>query len=381
MRHCSLFLRSFVSVVALMRLDYVLLAIAGALAATGSGSDFERFVYPMPERCDSVVLLDINRDGKRDLVGICRTEIVGVILPEGRNVSLWKADDGAMIHGALWDADQDGDKDIVVGRFNAGDDFTIGWLSNPEWKMHPVTRELDGTHGVAVGDLNGDGQDDLVTANVKTPPASVAWFESQTKTLRFLDRAEAGDRPHYLAIGDLNGDGRNDVLLGDGGGFCFYRNPGGNSIGDEWERIEIARERGGTNVALADIDGDGDLDAVGACGHGTGAAWYENPHWKAHPIDTATSDIHAIDVGDLDGDGDQDVAFASFGGFTKPNDPKKRVYWAENNGSGQFTKHEIDVDSAQESYALVVTDVDGDGRSDIVLAGRGSKNIVWYRSR
>ncbi len=352
------------------------------LSSVATGTEFERHAFPMPERCDGVVVVDVDSDGDLDLVGICRTEIVAVILPEGKTQSLWKAEDGAMIHGAAWDADNDGDADIAVGRFTRGEDFTIGWLENPTWKMHPVSRKVDGTHGIAVGDLDADGRDDLVSANVKGPlfPLSVSWFDGESQSLHFIQKTEAGSRPHYVAVGDVDGDRLPDVVLGDGGGFALFTNPGPENVADEWPRTKIARREGGTNVALTDIDGDGDLDLIGSCGHGVGVEWFENPSWKAHPVEAELSDVHALDVGDLDGDGDADIVGGSFGGYQQPNDHKKVVQWYENGGDGRFISHPLDTVNAQESYAVQIIDIDGDGANDILLAGRGSNNIVWYQN-
>jgi hypothetical protein len=88
-------------------------------------------------------------------------------------------------------------------------------------------------------------------------------------------------------------------------------------------------------------------------------------------VDDAWRDVHALAAGDLDGDGDPDLAAASFSTRT--------VRWYRNDGSAGFVGFEIDQD--QESYQALVTDVDGDGRNDIVVAGRQSNNVVVYRVR
>jgi len=77
-------------------------------------------------------------------------------------------------------------------------------------------------------------------------------------------------------------------------------------------------------------------------------------------------------VGDFDGDGDIDVAVASFG--------EKVVRWYGNDGRGSFTAHNIDTTNQQEAYDLKAADLDGDGRLDLILAGRESRNVVWYRN-
>ena len=77
-------------------------------------------------------------------------------------------------------------------------------------------------------------------------------------------------------------------------------------------------------------------------------------------------------MGDFDGDGDVDAAAASFGA--------KLVRWYENHGRGTFTAHDIDTTNRQEAYDLKAVDLDADGRLDLILAGRETRNAVWYRN-
>lgn len=230
-------------------------------------------------------------------------------------------------------------------------------------------------HGLAVGDLDGDGRDDLVTANVKGPkfPLSVTWFDGRTGRRRFIDRENAGNRPHYVTTGDIDRDGRIDVALGDGGGFAVYLNPGPNHLDGDWPREAVDKLKGGTNVTLADVDGDGDLDVIGSAGHGVGIWWYSNPEWNKRPIDSGLRDVHALDAADLDGDGDIDVAAGSYSaGIVK-------VYY--NSGAGEFSAFGVDTRHGQQSYALKVVDVNGDNRPDLLVGGRESNNLIWYRQR
>ena len=68
-----------------------------------------------------------------------------------------------------------------------------------------------------------------------------------------------------------------------------------------------------------------------------------------------------------------DVAAASFS--------ERVVRWYENDGAGRFAIHDIDIDHDQQAYDLKATDLDADGRLDFLLAGRQSKNVVWYQNQ
>jgi hypothetical protein len=90
-------------------------------------------------------------------------------------------------------------------------------------------------------------------------------------------------------------------------------------------------------------------------------------------IDATLRDTHALATADFDRDGDLDLAVGSFS--------QGLVLWFENIGGGRFTRHVVDDAHPQQSYDLKIADVDADGRPDLLLAGRQSKNVVWYRQR
>ena len=56
----------------------------------------------------------------------------------------------------------------------------------------------------------------------------------------------------------------------------------------------------------------------------------------------------------------------------------KEVWWFENDGKGNFTKHLVAGD--QEAYDLRAFDMDQDGDFDLVIAGRASNNVAWYEN-
>jgi hypothetical protein len=189
------------------------------------------------------------------------------------------------------------------------------------------------TTGGAFADINGDGHLDMVVANgndihrQRTEvflndgsgnfPTSPSWQSSDI------------DYHGHLAVGDINQDGWTDVAVsvflgasgfGDKGHVKVYFNQGGAlESSPSWQSTDTFYSFG---CALGDADNDGDLDLAVAVGepyygsprknriyYNTGGMLEGTPSWKADATD------HAMDVsfGDVDGDGDLDLAFVTAG--------------------------------------------------------------------
>ena len=364
---------------------------------------WERRAFSLPESIWSVTAVDASGKGQLEPIAMGVTRVFALTRPRWEPHVIFDAREGKMLYCVALDADHDGDLDVVVGRYQipwieyrqaraagksatepSGPDFSVAWLENTgrtdtPWPLHGIDRDLNGIHGLCVGDIDRDGRGDVIADSISGPafPNSVVWFQAPTRPggsfLRHIvTRSGADGRPHYLDFGDVNGDGRGDLLLGDSGGGTFTWWEQGATRDAPWTKHLMAREKGATNLKLADIDGDGHPDGVAACGHGRGVFWYRSPHWEKHVIDSDLATPHALAVGDFDGDGDLDVAAASYTAFI--------VRWYENDGQGGFRAHAIDTDHEQQAYDMKAFDLDADGRMDLLLAGRESRSVVWYRN-
>ncbi|MFK8110851.1 MAG: FG-GAP repeat domain-containing protein [Rubripirellula sp.] len=296
------------------------------------------------------------------------------------------------IHSECFDVDRDGDLDYIGARYNPG---LIIWLEQPDdpltqrWRKRTIDDTVHGIHGLIQGDVNNDGEPDLLatSAQPKPPhPESLAWFAVPPNP-RKADRWQANvfakqDAPgltHYLGVGDVNGDGQLDAATGAKGGpqatsqgewFAWWQASSDDTT-QPWIKHMISdSEPGATNIHPTDVNGDGKMDFLASRGHGQGVIWFEAPDWKRHDIDADIKEPHCLAVIDMDGDGDVDAATCAFG--------DKVAAWYENDGSGNFKKHLIGEN--QESYDIRVIDMDQDGDQDVLIAGRGSKNVVWYQN-
>ena len=144
--------------------------------------------------------------------------------------------------------------------------------------------------------------------------------------------------------------------------------------------LPISNFGGATAVYAIDVDGDGDIDVLGAADTANDITWWENDGtpsnggWAEHLIEggfNSARDVYAID---LDRDGDMDVLGAGAGA----ND----ITWWENDGSESFTEHTIDADFSS-AYAVYAIDVDDDGDIDVLGAANGGDvdyDITWWEN-
>ncbi|MCG8458750.1 MAG: VCBS repeat-containing protein, partial [Holophagales bacterium] len=293
------------------------------------------------------------------------------------------------------DIDGDGDLDILAVAQGNQDD--VGWFENTAGDGSVFTERLvsDGLVNpgwARAGDLDGDGDPDVVASDLGESgnPGKVVWFENTgvygaawpQVTIDIMNGVEP------VELGDLDGDGLLDViassfLVDD---IRWYENTGGAFAA--FRRVDDAIK--GKNLAIADVDRDGDLDvAVGAPngfapGDSGKLAWLENPGpaaifgvfaWPRHPVNATPFDgARGVCVADLDLDGDLDLAGAADG------TSDDAVAWFENTGNDTtFTTHTLDT-AFVDPKVVHCRDLDEDGDVDLLAVSNGGSGVVWYEN-
>ncbi|MCX5868059.1 MAG: VCBS repeat-containing protein, partial [Proteobacteria bacterium] len=128
----------------------------------------------------------------------------------------------------------------------------------------------------------------------------------------------AADYAYSVYAADVDGDGDFDVLSASSldDKIAWYENDGASPPG--WtERVISTAADGAHSVYAADVDGDGDMDVLSASVNDDKIAWYENdgaspPGWTTRTISTGANGAQSVYAADVDGDGDMDALSASY---------------------------------------------------------------------
>lgn len=291
---------------------------------------------------------DVDRDGDMDLITARdrgKQPLVWMENPVSHGAdparSIWKVhkihpdpEDPDEVHTTYIDAqgkvavgldlNRDGRLDIVIAAFKQ----TLWYVPGPKdprkgpWQFYKVAEDKHGHGGARVADLNRDGDLDIVWGH--------CWYENPGDPTKVPWRGHTIDAGWpdecKIAVGDLDRDGRLDVVLTgeeSNHGVAWYKNSG-PAEGTWKKHMIVSNWKGLHSCQLADFDGDGDLDIFTAQMHGRPGqrvAVFENieiqtNRWQQHIISSVGS--HNAKVGDIDRDGDPDIAGKNYEGDKRP---------------------------------------------------------------
>lgn len=294
-----------------------------------------------------------------------------------------------------YDFNRDGWNDILLIGFPGQD---TSWFENPQgkeqhWIRHKIFDQTD-NESPTFTDITGDGKPELVCITkgqygYATPdwsdPAKPWTFHPITPNNKY------GNFTHGMGVGDINGDERLDLIEKNG----WWEQPASLAGNPLWKFHEQPFGGGGSQMYAYDVNGDGLNDVITAlAAHGYGLAWFEqyreggetkfrehvfmNKSPRDNKYGVKFSEPHAIDLVDMDGDGLKDIVTGKrFWSHGRTGDPDRNdaavLYWFKlargDNKSVDFIPYLVD-DNSGVGTQVVAGDINGDGLPDVVIGNK-----------
>ena len=333
------------------------------------GTWSEQLVASDVKNVHTAIFADVDVDGALDILSAAEGDDQVLWYELDASGTAWiervaAADPDGPVSVLLADVDGDADPDVLCAA--SGED-RIAWYDN--LSIHRKTifggrRTVDeatqGYPSMDVADVDGDGDLDGVYVHAQVPK-EVIWAENpgtgsaEGWTTHVVWTPPSGNLG-YLVVTDIDADGDVDVAVTSSLGLKWFANDGNQPPG--WTEHDVFTAGDGCPRA-ADLDDDGDIDFYTCY---AGVRWLENqggdpPRFVGHQIASGFQS-RQVASGDIDGDGDRDVAVALDGGFS----------WFANDGSQPpgWTAENLLTGLSERGGDVAVVDLNGDGFADIV---------------
>jgi hypothetical protein len=339
---------------------------------------------------EGCALADVNKDGKPDIIAGTRWYSAPDFIPRPvRDIPFFGGDYLAQNGDHTFDVDGDGWVDVIsVGWM----DKEICWYKNPGadglrkgyfWARNVLGPTNEANEAMELRDLDGKPEI-VVSCWNKETPLTVHKIVKGADGKPALERHIIGQQGggHGYAFGDVNGDGREDILCEIG----WYERPEGDIWAKPWKlHAETALPHPCCPFIVTKLTDSGRNDILWGKAHDYGIYWWEQGQpkadgtttWTEHLVDKSWSQPHCMVWTDIDGDGQPELISgkrvrAHPEGDPGVNDPEYLCYYKWDKAAKKFTRYAIS-DLGQGvggGMQIRVADVNGDGRPDVIVAGK-----------
>ena len=327
---------------------------------------------------------DINGDGFEDVIATDPSgrRIFWYQNNDGSGLSWTKRNVANNLDGPICvnseDIDGDGDMDIIAAIWV--DDEVIWWEnangSGTSWTVHNIDNTCNGPRSIHSVDMDKDGDIDVVVSAYSFP--NIMWWENSDGLGTSWIRHPLGitEQARSVHARDIDGDDDMDIVCAYfyGDQIAWWENI--DSTGTGWMKHVIASNCDHPwPVYSDDIDGDGDTDVLGATYGSHHITWWENEYgtgmsWIEHTIGEGFGNASCVYSEDLDGDGDIDVLGAAQG-------TDEITWWENSDSTGEiWIEHTLDEDFSG-AICVRTADFNNDGSID-VLGAASFSGIAWY---
>lgn len=267
-------------------------------------------------------------------------------------------------------------------------------VSAPDWQAFRVDDNPSLLPvAVLVADVDGDGDPDVISVwrgalDDSSKPGLIAIHFQQAPTDWETVIIDSGDRyleVNAIAVADINQDDNLDILVAVMDRIIYLSAPDDPTEVEGWQIFDIAASMGDDfrawfDVAAGQIDGENGLDIAAALADDGRLVWFQSPEdpdsaegWELNEIDAATrSEADSLVIFDVNGDGRLDVI------STAPGESLAGVSWYEQPDdlvAEQWTKHPIS--DFANATRLAIGDLNGDGLIDIAAISPEDQRVAW----